>query len=313
MAKADIQSKLHVNDPLSIGGLLVAANTLSYSERDALREEPNLNEKRLNVAKETSRRIRVRAITYRSQGHKVNGFIVEPRNVTGKLPCIIWNRGGSNDFGSLTLWQVFAILGMVANWGYIVIASQYSGNRGSEGKDEFGGSDVEDVLKLRDVLRRHANADISRIGMHGGSRGAMMTYLCLARVKWIRAAVTNAGPSNLERGNRLRPEMAELCKKMFGGSKAELRKRSAIYWADRFCKKTPLLMMHGTNDWRVSPLDSLDLSTRLLSAGIHHQLVLFAGEDHILSGSRKKRWQLTRDWFDRYVKDGEKLVLMHGK
>lgn len=39
------------------------------------------------------------AIRYRSNGHWVNGFVAMPRTSAGQLPCIIFNRGGSFDFG----------------------------------------------------------------------------------------------------------------------------------------------------------------------------------------------------------------------
>lgn len=42
-----------------------------------------------------------------------------------------------------------------------------------------------------------------------------------------------------------------------------LRKRSAIFWADQMCKDTPLLMMEGSADWRVSPLQSLRMVKKL--------------------------------------------------
>ena len=102
-----------------------------------------------------SRLINVYDITYRSQGHKVKGVIVEPKKLKGKLPCIIYNRGGSGEFGAIKIGETFLYLGGFAKCGYVVIASQYSGNAGSEGKDEVGGSDIEDVLNLKKILKNH--------------------------------------------------------------------------------------------------------------------------------------------------------------
>lgn len=300
------------NSTLQIGGPLLSIKDCHFGEDIIKSATVTVSEVQISQTRRLSRKVRVRAIQYRSNGNRVHGFLVEPKQLTEKTSCIIWNRGGSNDFGALTEWQVFAVLGMFASWGYIVIASQYAGNVGGEGTDEFGGSDVNDVLVLRDVLRRHSHADLSRIGMHGGSRGGMMTYLCLTKVDWIRAAVTNAGLANLERVATMRPEMNRLFKKMFGGAKKELLSRSAVLHASKFSKKTALLMMHGTNDWRVSPLDSIDLSAALLRAGVHHQLALFAGDDHNLTTNRKKRWQLTREWFDTHLTNKEKIRLTKG-
>ena len=254
-----------------------------------------------------SRLINVYDITYRSQGHKVKGFIVEPKKPKGKLPCIIYNRGGSGEFGAIKIGETFLRLGRFAKWGYIVIASQYSGNAGSEGKDEVGGSDIEDVLNLKKILKNHLHADEKRIGMFGISRGGMMTYLSLARVKWLKAAVSIAGPTNFKREEKLRPDMKRRNKMFFGGSKKALRDRSAVYWTDKFTKKTPLLMLHGTADWRVSPLDSLDLAEKLYENKVPYRLIMYEGADHGLSEVREEAMLEVRKWFDKYLKNNGKL------
>ena len=78
-------------------------------------------------------------------------MIAQPKK-DGKYPCIIYNRGGNRDFGALKVDQRSLNLAKLASHGYIVIASQYRGDGGSEGQEEFGGKDVNDVLNLMDVL-----------------------------------------------------------------------------------------------------------------------------------------------------------------
>ena len=64
-------------------------------------------------------------------------------------------------------------LAKIASQGYIVVASQYRGNGGSEGREEFGGSDVKDILNLFPLIDNLHNADNKNIGMFGWSRGGM--------------------------------------------------------------------------------------------------------------------------------------------
>jgi len=90
----------------------------------------------LKKAKKNDKKIFVYKIIYKSQGHKVVGFIVEPKKGK-KLPNIIWNRGGSGDVGAIRIEQLFTKIGKFAEHGYITIATQYSGAGGSEGKDVF--------------------------------------------------------------------------------------------------------------------------------------------------------------------------------
>lgn len=262
-----------------------------------------------------ARKIFVYKILYRSQGHKVVGYIVEPREGR-KLPCIIYNRGGSGDFGAIKRWDLFdGIPAQLALNGYIVIASQYSGNAGSEGKDELGGSDIADVLNLKKILDAYGRADTKRLGMYGASRGGMMTYLALKKVRWVRAAVTVGGSSDIFREEKLRPKLKALNKKMFGGSASEKKNRSALYWPEKFPKKTPLLIMHGGADWRVSPLDSIQLTEKLLAAHVPCRLMIFEGADHSLSEYAQESFNTTLSWFERFVKHGEKLpdTKLHGK
>ncbi|MBI5139149.1 S9 family peptidase [Candidatus Nomurabacteria bacterium] len=266
------------------------------------------------IVKRNARSIFVYKILYRSQGHKVVGFIIEPK-AGDNLPCVIYNRGGSGEFGALKIGPLFTKLpAELAMNGYVVITSQYSGNAGSEGVDEMGGSEIEDVITLQKILKKYSRANTQKIGMYGHSRGGTMTYLSLSKVKWVKAAITVGAPTNLIRQEKLRPEMKDHFRKMFGGSLEEKKKRSAIFWPHLFCKKTPLLIMHGGSDWRVSPLDSLELSQKLLELHIPHRLVLFEGASHGLSECANESTKMTLSWFDRFLKNDEPLpdTELHG-
>ena len=67
------------------------------------------------------------AITYMSDGLRVNGFLGRPR-AEGVHPAIIYNRGGFREYGALEGWEV----ALFAEAGYVSVASQYRGNAGSE-------------------------------------------------------------------------------------------------------------------------------------------------------------------------------------
>jgi dipeptidyl aminopeptidase/acylaminoacyl peptidase len=247
-------------------------------------------------------------IFYPSGGHRVEGFLVEPIAGQEHLPCLVFNRGGSNDFGKIEdehLWM--RNIGRFAEAGYLVIASQYSGCGQSEGRDDFCGEDtINDVACLYDLLARDDRADETRIGMYGASRGGMMTYLLLRRVSWVKTAVTLGGSAEL-RDTTFRPKMKEHYEKMFGGALEECEKRSVLAWAHELPKHVPLLLMHGTADWRVDPMDSIRLATRCYEERIPCRLVLYEGADHSASERWKHAYAEARSWFDRFVRDGEPL------
>jgi dipeptidyl aminopeptidase/acylaminoacyl peptidase len=266
-------------------------------------------------AKMNSKKMWVYKIVYVSNGHRVMGYLVAPRVIQKKIPCIIWNRGGSNNHGAIRLGELF--IGSIANFvsnGYIVFASQYSGNDGGEGKDEFGGKDIDDVLNLYKIIRSCPFADASKIGMYGHSRGGLMTYLSLSKVKWIKAAVVIAGTCDEVSAPQFRKGWREHQIKMYGGSKEEQIKRSAVYWADKFSRKAPLLIMHGTADWRVEPAASMRLAEKLLEYKKPFRLVMLEGADHSLTEYPMEHREMPLDWFDRYLKNKEKLPILkpHG-
>ena len=248
--------------------------------------------------------VHVYRIRYRSAANEVVGFLIEPKEIHAPLPCIVYNRGGTRDFGMIKLGHLFGTMAEIASWGYIVIASQYSGNDGGTGNDEFGGNDIQDIEHLYPILAQYHKADTSRIGMYGGSRGGMMTYQMLTKVSWIKAAVVRAGLSNIFRNERERGRrFKNLHTSIFGSSKEERIRRSALYWPEKFPKNVPLLLMHGSADWRVSPLDSIDLSKKLLEQKVPHKLVLFEGADHGITEFHEEVLHLTKNWFDTYVKN----------
>lgn len=251
--------------------------------------------------------LRFYKIVYESDGLKVVGYVVEPAK-EGKHPCIIANRGGNREFGKWTLPNVVFTLGEMASWGYVVVASQYRGNDGGEGTEEFGGRDVNDVLNLVPMLSEWSSADTSRIGMWGHSRGGMMTYLSLRRSQRMKAAVVIAGTTNAFRNIENRPPMegdvyGQLIPNYEKDKQQALTDRSAVKWPDELCKTTPLLIIHGSADWRVTPDESMELLNKLYKTRHPVRFILYEGADHSVREFLNERWAETRQFFDRYVRD----------
>lgn len=250
-------------------------------------------------------------IVYMSDGLRVHGYLAQPREGS-RVPAIIYNRGGNREFGALNDTSALFFLAPLARHGYVVVASQYRGNAGGEGREEFGGADVNDVLNLVPLIESHPRADASRIGMYGWSRGGMMTYLALARTDRIAAAVVGAGAADAFRNVAARPEMeqyvfAELVPDWPAGREAALEARSAVRWPERLHKSTPILVMHGSADWRVHPTEALDMARALYESRHPFRFVFFEGGDHGLTGFRAEVHRNVIEWFDRYVRDGAPL------
>lgn len=263
--------------------------------------------------------IDIYGITYLSDGLKVHGLLVKPKK-KGKYPVIIYNRGGNRNFGALLIAHGAITLGELAKEGYVVIASQYRGNAGSEGQEEFGGKDVNDITILPEVLKEVESADTDNIGMYGWSRGGMMTFIALTKTEKIKAAVVGGAVSDQFNSIQDRPEietkvLAELIPGYAENKEAELEKRSAVKWVDKFPKDVPILMLHGNSDWRVKPEQSLNLALEFEKHRIPYRLIMFEGGDHGLSEHKEEVNEQVISWFDRYLKNNEPLPDMeyHGK
>lgn len=284
-------------------GKLVNAAPVTFGD-DAL--------KKLEVSHPTIRsildQVDIQSITYLSDGLKIKGYMAVPKKGE-KLPCVIFNRGGSkfvpgsdiNDEKAVTF------LGTIATWGYVVVASQYRGNAGSEGQDEMGGADVDDVLNLIPLLESVPKADASRVAMYGWSRGGMETYIALTKTDRIAAAVIGGGVADTFDNMKKRPEMetvyAGLIPNYAQHKEAALAARSAVRWPEKLYKKTPILLLQGGADWRTPPSQVLAMATALYESKHPFRFVFFEGGDHGLSEYRAEVNRLVKDWLDRYVRD----------
>lgn len=255
----------------------------------------------------------VEKITYLSDGLKVKGYVAYPNNASKKYPCIIWNRGGIGNRGVIDSFTARGLFGQLASWGYVVFASQYRGNDGGEGKDEFGGDDLNDVLNLTHLAKEFDFADDSKWGIEGWSRGGMMTYLTLTKSNHpgypaggFKCAVITGGIANLRCNSDESPFMRRLYEATMGKYNDEkfnkkCESRSIVNFPDKLAKNTPMLIFHGTADKRVLPHDSLDLSYKLIKHNIPFRLIMLEGGDHFMRKHRKEADEMRRKWYEKYL------------
>jgi dipeptidyl aminopeptidase/acylaminoacyl peptidase len=245
-------------------------------------------------------------LTYLSDGLRVTAYLWKPKDTAGrKLPLILFNRGGNRDFGELSPWEQEGFYSYVSN-GFVVLASQYRGVDGGEGREEFGGADVHDVLSLLPLARSLGYVDLGHVFLLGESRGGMETYLALKAGAPVNAAAVVSGEADLVASSRNRPEMVyavyrQLIPGFTQNGPALLRERSAVDWPEKI--NVPLLILHGTADWRTSPKDqALALAEKLQALGKTYELVMYAQDSHGLPFHWRDRDQRIVEWFKRYLR-----------
>ena len=239
---------------------------------------------------------------YLSDGLKVVGFIVKPKK-EGKYPVIIYNRGGLKEIGKIDIKELIYLSELAAR-GYVVIASQYRGSDGGEGKDEFGGADVNDVLHLIPLAKSLPFTYADKIVMCGGSRGGLMTYLAIKEGADIKAAVVICGITDvIQWYNESYHGMKDELEDMIGGTpeekKEEYIKRSAYYWAEAI--NTPVLIIHGKYDSNVRVNQAEKLAERLEELNKTYKLIIYNSDHNLFFLANEELHQEMFNWFDKYL------------
>lgn len=254
-------------------------------------------------------------IAYWANTLQVTGYIVSPKRGES-LPCVIYLRGGTGDFGAITEKTIVNRLCRLAERGFVVIAPQYPGVDGGEGEDGWGSADdLQSIKNLKKILELLPQADTSHIGAWGHSRGGLMAYMLLREVNWVRAAVITGAPTDEFRAGRERSGWRKHQINLYGSSRSELLKRSPIKWVDELPTNAPLLIMHGSADGRVPADHSILMSATLYKRSVPHRLIIFEGADHGLSERREEVEEQTLRWFQRFLQKSRKLPNLkpHGK
>ena len=133
----------------------------------------------------------------------------------------------------------------------------------------------------------------------------MQTHLAVKKIKNVKAIATIAGNSDLLKGLEYRPEMEKVYKHRipeYESKKiAELKKRSVLNWVTDLSPNVPVLLLHGTNDKRVSVNHSVDLAAALSKNNIPHKLVLYPDDNHGLMINKEKAHKELVSWFREYL------------
>lgn len=219
--------------------------------------------------------------TYLSDGYQVKAYISIPLSfIENQTPgkCILYNRGGNSKIGLL---EDEDTAKLCAATNRIIIASQYRGADGGGGKDEFGGEDLNDVIKLIDLCETHFNfIDMEDFCVAGVSRGGMMTYLTAKQDDRVKRVIAISAVSDLFQSYEDREDMQEVLYNYIGTTPVqnpdEYEKRSAIYWTDEIT--VPVLMIHSKYDEQVSFSQAEALYENLKSNRI--DISFHARDDH---------------------------------
>lgn len=238
-------------------------------------------------------KLRVNLVTYISDGLKVKGFLVEPKE--GKsYPGFLYLRGGIKNVGKVRIGRIIQF----AAQGFIVFAPCYRGNMGGEGKEDFGLNDRMDAINGVDLLLSHPKVN-GKINVFGFSRGGIMALWTAIQVPEIHKVVVWGGVSDLTLTYEERIDLRKMLKRVVGGTPNKYPERyemrTPIYHLDKIT--SPILIIHGRHDQNVTVEHAYRLEKALEKSDKRYTSWIFHSLDHYFPPKiNRKTVEELSDW-----------------
>lgn len=257
-----------------------------------------------------------RLVSWQSaNGKELHGALLLPAGYTEgqRYPLIVHVYGadnGSDSVNSLGLsGGASGNLQMLATRGYAVLYPDTPWGTGSPVQDL-----LHSVLPAIDKLVELGIADPARVGVMGGSKGGYSVLALITHTMRFRAAVMISGYGNLMgaygqlEDNGSATSIAIIERNGMGGSPWQFPSRyienSPVFALDKV--ETPLLILHGAADRRVSAYLADEVFVDLRRLGKEAEYVKYEGEGHSTMqwsvANLQDYWSRLIAWFDEHLK-----------
>ena len=243
----------------------------------------------------------------------IHGFILNPPffNPAKRYPAILLIHGGPqqawrDEFHYRWNAQMFASLG------YVVIMINIRGSKGY-GQDfclavskDWGGGPYRDLISGLDyVLEKYPFIQSDNLAAAGASYGGYMVNWIAGQTDRFKVLVSHDGVSNLSSFYGSTDELW-FPEWEFNGSLYEnnklYEKWSPLQFAENF--KTPTLVIHGAQDFRIPLEQGLQMFTALQRQNVPSKLLYFPDEGHFIEKPQNARlwWNTVLNWIDQWIK-----------
>lgn len=215
-------------------------------------------------------------------GHKVYGQLFKPKGQIKNAPAIVYVHGGPRrqmllgwHFGDYYFYD-YMLNQYLASQGYVVLAVNYRLGIGygydfqhAEKAGANGASEYLDILASGKWLATQSFVDENRIGIYGGSYGGFLTAMALAKNSDIfKVGVDIHGVHNRTRGSSSTASSAD----------SVAWESSPSKWVDTWT--SPVLIIHGDDDYNVAFSQSIDLVNRLIGKNVEVEYLVLPDETH---------------------------------
>ncbi len=247
-----------------------------------------------------------------AEGRKIQGLIVKPPgfDVKKKHPLLVLIHGGPQGAWGES-WSYRWNPQVFAGAGYVVFMPNPRGSTGfgqafiDEISGDWGGKVYQDLMAGVDYMTQQPYVDGARVAAAGGSYGGYMVNWLLGHTNRFKALICHAGVYDL-RSMAGETEEQWFTRWEFKGMPWEnpemYQKWSPSLFANEF--RTPTLVIHGEQDYRVPVGQGLQLFTTLQMKRVPSKLLLFPDEGHwVLKPQNSLLWYRTfLGWIGEWVK-----------
>ena len=246
-------------------------------------------------------------------GDSVHGWLMKPPgfNSRERYPVAYLIHGGPQG-AWLDTWHARWNYALFASRGYVVAAVNFHGSTGygqsftNSISRHWGDYPFEDLMNGVDYLGTLPYVDTTRIGAAGGSYGGYMAFWMAGHTNRFRTLVAHDGIFNTV-------SMAGTTEELwfplheFGGTQLSQSARATMEkWSPHNYLAnwvTPMLIVHGQEDYRVDVSEGLQAFTALRLRGVAGKFLYFPDEGHWVLKPRNRRlwWNTVLDWMDQYL------------
>lgn len=249
-----------------------------------------------------------------AEAEKIHGFLVKPPffDSSKKYPLVMLIHGGpqgawSDNFHYRWNAQMFSAPG------YVVAMINFHGSTGYGQKftdsisGDWGGKPYEDIMRGCDYLLSHYDfIDKNRMAAAGASYGGYMINWIEGHTDRFKCLISHSGVFDLHSMYGATEELW-FPEWEFRGTpwtnKEMYERLSPSTYVKNF--RTPCLVIHSQNDFRVPVTQGFQLFTSLQRMNVPSKMLYFPDEDHFVQKPQNAElwWKTVHEWLAKYLKE----------